>query len=119
LATDLRVRIVPQEPFSCDFSAVNLSDLAPGEGAQAKFSIVSNNTQDGEYALPVSVSYTHAGATRQEELAALVLVRGQSWVELAIRPAALLLLLILMSALGVYVYMVRGRSKRRRPKRWR
>ncbi len=114
-ATDLQVRMMPQEPFSCESCAVNISNLAPGEVAQAKFSVVSNNTQEGEYALPVIVSYTHAGGIRQEELAALVQVRGQSWIGFAVLPAALLLLLVLLSALGVYI--VKGRSRRRWPKR--
>ncbi len=118
-AADLQLQMMPQEPFSCSSCAVNISALAPGEVAQAKFRINSNDTQDGEYALPVSVSYMHADGTRHEELAALVQVRGRSWIELAIFPAALLLLLILLSALGVYVYMVKGRRKRRMPKRRR
>jgi hypothetical protein len=98
---------------------MNLSALAPGEKAQAKFSVISNDTKEGEYALPLSLSYAHSGETRQEDLAALVRLSGQSWIESAYLPAALLLILLSLSALGVYVYMARGGSKRRRPKRWR
>ena len=118
-AADLQVQMMPQEPFSCRSCAVNIIALAPGEEAQAKFCVVANSTQEGNYALPLSLSYANAGGTRQEELAALVRVKGQSWIESAILPAALLLLLILLSALGVYVYMAKVGSKKRRPKRWR
>jgi hypothetical protein len=118
-AEDLKVQIMPQEPFSCRSCAVNISALAPGEKAQAKFSVISNDTKEGNYALPLSLSYAHAGGARREELAALVRMSGQSWIESAFLPAALLLLLILLSALGVYIYMARGGSKKRWPKRRR
>lgn len=116
-AEDLKVQVMPQEPFSCRSCAVDLSALAPGEEAQAKFSVITNDTKEGEYALPLSLIYSHAGEIRKEELAALVQVKRQSWIESARLLAALLL--ILLSVLGVYVYMTMGGSKKRRPKRRR
>jgi hypothetical protein len=118
-AEDLRVQLMPQEPFRCKSCAMNLSALAPGEEAHAKFSVISNNTKEGEYALPLSLSYAHAGGIRQEELAALVRVLGQSWTEFAFLPAALLLILLSLSAIGIYAYTARGGRKKRMPKRRR
>ncbi len=120
-AAMLEAQVVPQEPISCRSCAAKISAINPGEKFPAKFSVVVDDVPEGEYALPIILRYAHVGGaggavgTTEEEFAALVPVKGRSWIEPVRLPAALLLILLL--AFGVY--LSKGRSRKRRPKRWR
>jgi hypothetical protein len=116
-AERLEAQIVPQEPFGCIHCAAEIEALDPGEEAKAKFTVIVNNSNshEGEYALPLCISYMHAGERRLEETAALVQVGDRSWMRAALMPTALLMLLLL--AFGVYFYFARGGGRKRRPKR--
>ncbi len=119
-ATMLEAQVVPQGPFSCRSCAVKINAINPGEKSSAKFRVVVDDVPEGEYALPLILRYAHAGraeakGAKEEEFAALVPVKGRSWIEPVRLPAALLLILLL--ALGVY--LSKGRSRKKRSKRWR
>jgi hypothetical protein len=116
-AEKVKIQIVPQEPFSCIHCAAEIGALDPDKEAAARFTVIVNNpnTQEGEYALPLSLSYMHGGEERGDETAALVQVRNQPWMSAALMPAALLMLLLL--AFGIY--FARGGGRKRRLKRRR
>lgn len=124
-AAMLEAQVVPQEPFSCRSCAVKIGAINPGEKFLAKFSVAVNDAPEGEYALPLILRYAHVGGaggavgTTEEEFAALVPVKGRSWIEPVRLPAALLLILLFVVLLAFGVYLSKGRSRKRRPKRWR
>lgn len=118
-AENLSAEILPQEPFDCVACLEALGSLSPGDTAEGKFRLLAKNASTGNYALPCRLSYTHAGEMRDDELAVLVELRGQSWIESVKSvtfPAAALILIMLL-AFGIYLAI--GKNKKRRPRRWR
>lgn len=112
----LQVKLIPQEPFSCEDCAyeVEAEALSPGERSTARFRIVVEEVPKGEYALPLSVSYVHEGEGRVEEMAALVQVSDRSWINVAFIPTILLVLMLMAS--GIYLAIV---ARKRRPRQKR
>ncbi len=124
-AKNLSAEIIPQEPFDCVACRIALGSLSPGDTAESKFRLFAKNTSAGNYALPCSlrytdyISYTYAGETRDEELAVLVEVREQSWIESikSVTLPAAVLILLMMLAFGIYLAI--GKNKKRMLKRRR
>lgn len=121
-AANLSAEIIHQEPFDCVACREALGSLSPGDTAEGKYRLLAKNASAGNYALPCRLSYasyTSAGETREEELAVLVEVREQSWID-SIKsftfPAAALMFLMLL-AFGIYLAI--GKNKKRRPRRRR
>ncbi len=114
-AENLHARISRQEPFSCISCAAALNDLSPGERKIAKFGISAGNAAEGDYALPCLLSYTYRGAARQEETAVHIRVENWAWMRAYRMQSALLMLAIVLLVFGIYI--AKGSSRRRRPKR--
>lgn len=120
-AENLSAEITPQEPFDCIACSEALGSLSPGDTAEGRFRLRAKNASAGNYALPCRLRYIGytAGEQRDEELAVLVDVRGQSWIESVksvIFPAAAMMLLMLL-AFGIYLAI--GKNKKRRLRRRR
>lgn len=115
--TDLRARILPRSPFVSANDSLLLGALNPGQSAPVKFRIkAENRTVPGIYALQIGVDYLDGKTIRKEELAALVPVKSQSGIWSMLAPAAGALVLVSVAYVVAGTY--RGRSRRKRKRRW-
>lgn len=116
-ATELRAWILPQSPFFPANGSLLIGNLDPGQSAQAKFSIkTENGTVPGVYALQIGVDYLDGKTIRKEELAAMVPVKRQSETWFMLAPAVGVLVLVSFAYFVAGTY--RGRFRRQRKKRW-
>lgn len=111
----LQVQLLPQDPFRPISGMADLGDIGPGGSVSARFAVLTNNTDNGYYALPCRLSYKYGSSSRSEELAAIVEVKENSWNNLAV-PAAAALLLAAAVFLGMKAW---GGRKRLRRRTWR
>jgi hypothetical protein len=114
-ASDIRIQVVPQPPFSSDDGSVVLGSLEPGHFGTARFRIkTENETIPGEYALLFSVIYLDKVDVRNDELTAIVTVNhlsslGSMQISVA---AGFVLLAALIAVMRRYWKWIRRRIKR-------
>ncbi len=112
LVQNIVVQLFPQDPFMPVISRADIKSIEPGSTTSAKFSIFTKNHMiAGTYALPYRISYRYGQSGRSEDLAALVDVKENSWMGIAVPAAAILLI-----AVGIYIGIKKlpGRKKRLR-----
>jgi len=119
LAEQVEAKLLVQSPLNTTGELVDLGDIEPGKKAIVEFPLVVDRDADpGEYALVCQVQYLsgEGGASRMEDLAALVEVKAPTGLRtiLIVPIIAILLTLLYLGGLGKKIRL----PKLRRKKRW-
>ncbi|MGA9098244.1 MAG: hypothetical protein WB392_04855 [Methanotrichaceae archaeon] len=110
--SDLQVQPLPQDPFTLVENKINLGSIDPGGSVSARFRVfTANNTADGYYALPCSVSYKCGQLDHNDELAAIVAVKERSWSNIMALP---MIIIFLVGAVYLVIKARKGRKRLRK-----